>query len=317
MTPLVTAIVTSYNHAEYLDQRMESLLNQTWDNLEIIVIDDCSTDGSREVLEKYRKNKNVKLLFLERNGGYANACNLGVKISEGKYVMFAECDDFNVPEHVNTLVNIMENNETLGVAFCKSNIVDQTGRVLGTDYDVREKSFKALCKKDVLIPAERMSKFFLFSCVIPNMSAALIRKKAIEVNGGLSVDFLACADWDFWCRLAQNYAFFYVSEPMNYFRTHQTTVRNKASVALQVGEYYDLLYPAFYRVKLSFSEAIRFRLMCGFFWAHFIEINPLDWFRSFPLVLKRSFKHDRISLFYMLVGLTLKAGRMIQRKLSK
>lgn len=317
MTPLVTAIVTSYNHAEYLDQRMDSLLKQAFDNMEIIVVDDCSSDESREVLERYRGNSKVDLVFLERNGGYANACNLGIKMSRGKYVMFAECDDYDDPEHIRTLVKVMEENEQAGAAYCRSSIVDERGTVLGTDYDVRENAFKRYCTNDVLIPRRTMARFFLFACVIPNMSAALIRKTAIESVGHLSPAFRACADWDLWCRMSEKYDFYYVAKPMNYFRTHPNTVRKKASVALQVGEYYDLLYRSFPHVGLSPGEALRFRMRCGLAWAHFITVNPLDWFKSFPAVCRKSFSHDRLSLLYLMTGMLAKVGRWVQRRLMR
>ena len=317
MKPLVSAIVTSYNHAEYLDQRMESLLEQTYGNIEIIVIDDCSTDGSREVLENYRGDSRVNLILLEENGGYASACNLGLNESRGDYIMFAECDDYNDPDHIKTLVEVMEQNERVGAAYCRSNIVDEQGVILGTDYDVRDSSFKSLCGNDVLIPSGIMARFFLFSCVIPNMSAALIKKKAIESVGGLSPDFLACADWDLWCRMAEENNFYYVTKTMNYFRTHPETVRKKAGVALQVGEYYDLLYRSFSGMSLTFAESFRFKMNCGFIWANFLVVNPSDWIKSFPKVCRRSFMNDKLSVLYLFLGLAKKAGHIFMNRVLR
>jgi len=88
---LVSIVVTSYNHAEYLEQRLQSLLDQTYSNFEIIVVDDNSTDNSRQVLEKYRNNPKIKLFYNEINYGHAKTCNLGVSKCRGEYVIFAEC----------------------------------------------------------------------------------------------------------------------------------------------------------------------------------------------------------------------------------
>jgi glycosyltransferase involved in cell wall biosynthesis len=316
MKPLVSVIVTSYNHAEYLDQRIESLLDQTYSDIEIIVVDDYSTDKSREVLEKYRNNSRVDLVFLKENGGYAAACNHGVELSKGDYVMFAECDDYNDPQHIETLQKILEKNENVGVAFCRSNIVDEAGNILGNDYDVRESSFREKCLHDTFIPKECMRKYFLFSCVIPNMSAALIRKSCIDRIGGLSSDYLACADWDFWCRMAEQTDFYYIADSLNCFRTHPNTVRKKASIGLQVGEYYDLLYRSFSKMDLSLSESMRFRLSCGFAWANFIVVNSSDWFKSFPTVCGKSFRYDKLSLLYLIAGLIIKVVRSLQRRVS-
>src|SRR5208283_3292537 len=105
MSDIVSIIVTSYNHAEYLRQRMESLLAQTYKAFEIIVVDDCSTDESLKVLKEYERDPRVKIVALDRNGGYANACNIGVKLSSGEFIMFAECDDYNDSDHVRVLLD--------------------------------------------------------------------------------------------------------------------------------------------------------------------------------------------------------------------
>lgn len=315
MKRLVSAIVTSYNHAEYLDQRMESLLGQTYGNTEIIVVDDCSTDGSRDVLEKYKGNEKVRIVLLENNRGYAVACNYGVELSRGEYIMFAECDDYNDPRHIEILADTLDRYEGIDVAFTRSNIVDGLGNYIRNDYDVRDETFRKKCAQDTFLSNEFMAKQFLFSCVIPNMSAALIRKSCFIKTGGLSPNYRACADWDFWCRMTQHTDFFYISAPLNYFRSHQNTVRTQASVALQAGEYYELLYPSFRRMKMGFLDSMRFRMNCGFIWGNFISVNPSNWFKSFPEVLKRSFRQDKLSFVYLLAGLSRKAWLVILNRI--
>lgn len=232
MNDLVSIIVTSYNHAEYLKKRMDSLLDQTYKNLEIIVVDDCSTDGSIVILENYRKYDHIRVIALEKNTGYANVSNLGAGMAKGDYIMFAECDDFDSPLHVETLVRSLKDHGDAGVAYCRSAMVDDKGKFCGDDLQVREPAFQALCSSDTMISGPRMQKFLLKSCVIPNMSAALIRKNIFDAVGGLSLLYRACADWDLWCRIAENSDFYYVAASLNNFRSHSTTVRNTASVNL-------------------------------------------------------------------------------------
>ena len=165
MSKLVSVIVTSYNHAEFLPQRMQSLLEQTYENIEIIVVDDCSTDNSAQVLEQYKNERHVKLEYLSENRGYANACNHGVNLSKGEYIIFAECDDYNESDHIELLVDILNENEKVGVAFCKSNIVDETGEFQEDDFQFREKKFQLLHSKNSLIK----------KCIIPSAEALLSR----------------------------------------------------------------------------------------------------------------------------------------------
>jgi glycosyltransferase involved in cell wall biosynthesis len=304
---LVSVIVTSYNHAEYLGQRMDSLLKQTYDLIEIIVIDDYSTDKSRDVLENYKKYPHIKVVFFDKNVGYANACNYGVGLSSGEYIMFAECDDFNEPTHIAVLMDGLSAGENIGVAYCRSNMVDQNGKKSGDDFRYREKSFRKRCSEDTVISKEEMQKFFLIHCVIPNMSAALIRKKYYYLAGGLSSTYRACADWDFWCRVVQCCDFCYVTTPLNNFRTHSTTVRSTFGIKLQVSEMFDLLYNAFIRVRLNYFERFKFRMNLGFTWANFITHSPVNWIRSFPAIWLKSIQYEKLSILYLFLGLVRKS----------
>jgi glycosyltransferase involved in cell wall biosynthesis len=304
MSNLVSIIVTSYNHAEYLRQRMESLLTQTCKEMEIIVVDDCSTDDSMKVLKEYEHYPQVKIVALDRNGGYANACNIGVKVSSGDFVMFAECDDYNDSDHVRILLEKLTEKETIGVAFCRSNIVDADGTLLRDDYECREDSFKALCKQETRILKEKMQRYFLRSCVIPNMSAALMKKKYFQMTGGLSSSYSVCADWDFWCRMAQLCDFYYVPAPLNYFRTHQSTVRNTFAMEVQLRDIFELLYQAAKRMNLSSQERIRFRVGVASVWAGYFSANRRTWIRSFFPVWRLSLQYDKLSVLFLFFSVT-------------
>lgn len=299
MNDLVSIIVTSYNHAEYLQQRMESLLAQTYQKLEIIAVDDCSTDESLKVLKKYERYPQVRIVALDTNGGYANACNIGVKLSSGDFIMFAECDDYNDPQHVRILLDKLIENETVGVAFSRSSIVNADGTILRDDYACREDSFKVLCAQETNILKEKMQRYFLRSCVIPNMSAALMKKKYFQMTGGLSPAYSACADWDFWCRMAQLCDFYYVPLSLNYFRTHINTVRSSMKMEVQICEMLDLLYKAAKQVKLTLLEHIKFRKDAAVVWAGFFSTNPRAWLNCSYAVWRRSLKYDKLSLIFL------------------
>ena len=99
--PLVSIVFTSYNHKEYLRQALDSLLNQTYPNTEIIIIDDCSTDGSQEILKEYKHFENINLkLQTQNSGSYVKASNYGASFAKGEYLLFAQCDDFAEPNQI-------------------------------------------------------------------------------------------------------------------------------------------------------------------------------------------------------------------------
>jgi glycosyltransferase involved in cell wall biosynthesis len=315
--PLVSIVVTSYNHAEYLDQRMQSLLAQTYDNIEIKVVDDCSTDNSAEVLAKYQENSKVHVTLFKENGGYAKACNLGVSLCNGDYIMFAECDDYNEARHVEILMERMLQNPSVGVVYCRSNMVNADGLIYGSDFQYREKLFRTFCSKDVLIPQKMIQKFFLISCVIPNMSAAIIKKEYFQIVDGLNPKYKACADWDFWCRIAVHCDFFYVMGLLNNFRTHLSTVRNTTATSTSVLEIYDILFREYINVNLSFTEQLKFKIAMGSVWAQYIAQNPKNWLKSLPDILLKSIQYDIFMFIYMSLALIKKVAVFTLRQFSQ
>lgn len=289
---LVSVIVASYNHAEYLAQRMESLIAQTYSQLEILVIDDCSPDNSVAVLQSYATNPKAKLMVRETNGGWVTVSNQGVESTVGEYVLFANCDDDCDIRMIERLVRAMEENPAAGVTFCRSLMIDEEGRVTGDDFAIREPAFRARCVSDTLIDREEMRRFLLHSCVIPNLSAALIRRECFEKVGLLSHDYRACSDWDIFFRIADQFDFYYVAEPLNRFRQHQTTIRSATKGRITYDEFFRLLLGQLRSDRLSASEKAKYRLHVMYLWSidllrpstsglvnfahHFVNVARLD-----------------------------------------
>jgi glycosyltransferase involved in cell wall biosynthesis len=316
MDDLVSIIVTSYNHSEYLDQRMKSLLNQTYRNFEIIVVDDCSTDDSLEVLKKFELEEKVTIYTFKQNHGYADACNVGVGLCHGQYIMFAECDDFNEPTHVEVMVKALQTHSSAGIAFCRSNMVDAKGEKLCEDFKFREKKFQKRCSNDTLILSKEMQRFLLFHCVIPNMSAALIRKKNFLEVGGFDRSYRICADWDFWCRISKKCNCFYSTLSLNNFRTHSTTVRNTSGVEVSMSEILRLLNNAIAKIRLSFLQLFRFRINIGIIWANYLILNPAAWCKSFHKITKEFSLYYNYSMLYFFAGLIMRFKIFVWEKLS-
>ncbi len=312
--PLVSVVVTSYNHAEYLDERMQSLFSQTYDNIEINVVDDCSSDKSAAVLAQYQNHPKVHITILQENGGYAKACNIGVSLSRGDYIMFAECDDFSEPDQITALMGQMLQNSNVGVVYSRSNMVDPNGIILGNDFDHREKLFRKFCSKDALIPKRLAQFFFLNSCIIPNMSAAIIRRKYFDLACGFDSRYKVCADWDFWCRMTEHCDFFYIIKNLNNFRNHPTTVRNTAGIQASTLEIFDILYNNFSRMKLTYMEKLKFKLSVAAVWGSQYKENPINWLRSFSSVWFHSFKYDNFIICYLFVWIAMRSFEIMTKR---
>ena len=181
--PLVSVVFTSFNHKEFLKEALDSLVNQTYQNIEIIIIDDCSTDGSQEILEQYRCFNNINLkLSTTNSGSYVNSSNYGASLATGDYLLFAQCDDYAAPNQIEKLVQMMLKNPEVGVVYSKSNLIDHEGTFITTDLQCREMIFKKHISINPIIYGNQMRTFLSFSCVIPNLSAALINTNLFRVK---------------------------------------------------------------------------------------------------------------------------------------
>jgi glycosyltransferase involved in cell wall biosynthesis len=312
---LVSLVVTSFNHAEYLPQRMESLLAQTHPNTEIIVVDDGSTDGSREYLLKYKEHPKVRLYFLESNNGYVFASNFGAGKAKGKYIVFAECDDFSEPDQIATLFQTISSNQGVGVVWSESNLTDEKGRILPDDLQKRSAAFRNFCNKDVRIPGSLLHKFMLHGNVVPNMSAAMFRIELFVGIGGLSEKYRLSADYDFWIRMADAGDFFYLKRPLNNFRSHAGSVRNRLGESVQLIEMIDIVSGIKKKLRRSFKEKLNQKIHLGNLWFYYARNDFGAFFRTFINVFKSTFRNEPLLIFFLLLSLPVLSIRKIGKLL--
>jgi glycosyltransferase involved in cell wall biosynthesis len=119
--PIVSVIVPNYNHARYLRQRIETVLRQSFQDFEIILLDDCSTDESRSILSSYARDPRVRIDFNNVNSGSTfKQWNKGVRLARCKYIWIAESDDYADERLLERLVPVLENDPAVAFAFCRS-----------------------------------------------------------------------------------------------------------------------------------------------------------------------------------------------------
>ncbi len=118
----ISVIVAVYNTEKYVKKCIESLLNQTYDNIEIVVVEDCSTDNSKKVIQKYKDNKKIKLLYNEKNSGLSYSRNRGLKEATGEYIGYIDSDDYVEKDYFEKLINSIVKNKS-EIAICDMKIV--------------------------------------------------------------------------------------------------------------------------------------------------------------------------------------------------
>lgn len=313
--PLVSIIFTSYNHQEYLRQALDSLVNQTYPNTEIIIIDDCSTDGSQEILRTYQHLPNINLQLQTRNSGsYVKASNLGASYAKGEYLLFAQCDDFAEPTQIEQLMDAFVRNPSVGVVYSKSNLVDKNGIVFSNDFVGRERKFKEAVKNNPLIKGLQLKEFLFYSCVIPNLSAALIRTNLYKKVAGLSDMYLVVADWELWLDLSDSTDFYYIERPLNNFRQHETTIRSSIKIKTQILEIYSMFNRHLQKSILSSELKHNMRVGAGAIWfAYFLDDKKV-WIQSFSNVYSSIRGLEKFPIFFLLLGIFKQIKEYYYRK---
>ena len=228
--PKVSIIVPNYNHIKFLEQRFSTIFDQTFQDFEIIFLDDASKDNSLEVFMKFSKHSKItKTILNEKNSGSPYLqWNRGIVEAHGDYIWIAESDDFAHPEFLETMVAILDRNPRVGIAFCQSVKVDEAGQVIGSTLDWTAELGAELWSKDFIAPGrEECGKFLIRKCMIPNVSSALIRKAPLSSVGNAHDAMRYCGDYFTYAKLLEISDLAYISKPLNYFRFSSNTVRSK------------------------------------------------------------------------------------------
>src|ERR1700691_3837398 len=119
--PKVSVVIPNYNHARFLPRRIETVLQQTFQDFEVIFLDDCSTDSSRPILSSYANNPIVRIEFNSVNSGSTfKQWNKGVGLARGEYVWIAESDDYADPRFLERLVGVLDSEPEAAFAYCRS-----------------------------------------------------------------------------------------------------------------------------------------------------------------------------------------------------
>ena len=229
----VSVIVPNYNYGRYLDERLQSLLNQTFTDLEVIVVDDASTDDSREVVSRYTGDARVKTAWFDQQSGSAyRRWNDGARQASGRYLHFAGADDACEPALIERLVEALERHPQAGLAYSRCQVIDSDGRPQSIipSHPRWESDF-------VSSPEEELP-FLLDQRTIPTASAVLVRRDLFERCGGFDTSFELAADHMLWAQVLRQSGFAYVADALSRFRTHDRTVRAQAKSTTRVMERY-------------------------------------------------------------------------------
>ncbi len=202
-SPLVSVICLCYNQKQFVCEAVESVLDQTYPNIQLIVVDDASTDGGREVIQQLSNaHPQLEILLLETNVGNCAAFNSGLALAKGEYIIDLAADDILLPNRIAIGVDRLEGlGKKYGVYYSDAMLIDEGGKDIGLhSAQLRVRHFPS---GDIY--SNVIASFFICS---PTM---LVRKEVMDQLGGYD-ESLHYEDFDFWVRSSRNYFYDYSPE---------------------------------------------------------------------------------------------------------
>ena len=226
-TPKVSVIVPNYNHSAFLKERIDTILQQTYQDFELIILDDCSTDDSVSIIESYRNNEHVTHIVLnEQNSGSTFLqWDKGISLAKGEYIWIAESDDAAHPEFLSTLVGQLESHPKAVLAYAHSLWVNEKGQVVN---DKRHKINDGAVK---VYDGLKFAHWAMLPCNnIYNASMVVFKRTVYDKVDKNFLQLQLFGDWKFWMGVClQGGDIIEVRQYLNYFRRHNNKVTFKCA----------------------------------------------------------------------------------------
>lgn len=300
----ISVIIPAYNAESFIAETLNSVLTQSYRDLEVIVIDDGSTDRTAEIVEKIaRRDERVRLVF-QQNAGVAAARNAGIKMARGEWFAFLDADDIWYPHKLEKqLQRFQQLDETIGLVYCWSVLIQETSEFTGgyIAFDFNGDVGHALT----------------YLNFIGNASAPLIRRSVIEDVGGFDIALKeqqaqGCEDWELYLRIAERYKFDVVPEFLVSYRQQSAAMSRNDTSMLQsytlVMEQWQAKHPELLPQLFGWSQSLFYQHIA------FMQAQSGKTLQGF-YYLSQAVQQDRMMLLNKIVGwiiLHLLRGAILQ-----
>jgi glycosyltransferase involved in cell wall biosynthesis len=219
----VSVVIPNYNHSAFLKQRIGSVLSQTYSQFEVIILDDCSKDNSRDIIEQFRSSDKVShIVYNTQNSGSTfYQWKRGIQLATGDLIWIAESDDYCEPYFLEKMVSFFEDKKVV-LAYARSTDVDEKNTFLQVSYSQYDWCNYSFIKEG----KDEISEHLFLNNTIPNASAVIFRKDCFK-EAYLNPSYKLCGDWLFYVNMLQEGRIAYLSEPLNFHRFHKQNVRSR------------------------------------------------------------------------------------------
>ena len=219
--PRISVIIPAYNHERYVAEAIQSVLNQTYQDFEIVITDDGSTDNTVNIIKNFTSDPRIKLFCFEKNRGAAVAANNCVKEAQGEFIAMLSSDDVFLPHKLEMQIAFLEQHPEIGAVFGYAQVIDEEGNLFEKNH-----FYKNIFLQPNRTRFEWLNYFFFHANCLCHPSA-LIRKVCYEDIGYYDQRFAQLPDFDFWVRLCTKYEIYIIEEELIKFRVRD----NEANVS--------------------------------------------------------------------------------------
>ncbi|MCA9084229.1 MAG: glycosyltransferase family 2 protein [Planctomycetaceae bacterium] len=228
-TPRISVIVPSYNHRRFLPERIDTILNQTRQDFELILLDDASQDGSAEYLQEVSERSGARFIpNLQNTGSPFAQWNRGLSAAKGEFVWIAESDDVADPGFLEALVRILESDDNIGIVFCRSRRIDENGQCVPETPSSMDDELRHDFR---IVRCDAVRTHLYTGNTIVSASAVVFRRRIYNAAGPADASFRLSGDWLQWSRMLLISDLSYIAEPLSGTRIHTNTRRHSTSTS--------------------------------------------------------------------------------------
>lgn len=206
---LVSIVTANYNGSRYLAQAIESVLRQSHEHFEHIIVDDGSTDGSRQIIDDYcARDSRIKAIYLPSNRGVAAARNEGIAQSAGAFLTFLDADDTWDREKIRKQVAVFHEKPEAGLVVTDASLIDEHGR----PRNARKRRKQS--KQGRISLLDYLSGKCLLSI------NAMTRRECLDACGHFNPNYVIGEDYELWMRITREYEYYFLNEALHHYRIH-------------------------------------------------------------------------------------------------
>lgn len=275
--PKVSVIIPTYNCASYITEAINSILYQTYKDIEIIVVDDGSQDDTQKILQPYIKSKKIIYIY-QSNQGPGAARNTGMERAKGEYICFLDSDDILLKQSIEKRINFLIKHSEVQMVFTDYYSLSSPVTHLSKPTLKSKKFLKLFSKaiekqeKNEIIFNENFVNLYILNLI--NMSpistiTVMFKKKIIEKVGNFKTELYSGEDREFWIRIMEKYKIGYIDEPLSIYNKFRSNLTKGLEAKIHSLQFYSFLLEKIYRQNKNLLKKILNKFYFNLGWEFF------------------------------------------------